>query len=575
MSILSQRPKRAFQGLSIVSAIALLILLLVTTDPMGDTVFFFQQIRYYSVLMDFMTIVSGVIGFLYFFILPGLPIMLKPNTPWISKNPMTFLVVVIFSAMGNYAILLAGMLSDVPSIGIVSPLFLFLIFLLLKVFFSDKMRFPDDNECMGGSARPFVKATAITRLSLFLVIALSLFIRFVIFNSNVVEYSDVIVYHTQIVSMSLNNYIFNPSFSARGPLYPLFGFLFTFFTPSPLASMKTISFIFSLALYVPSYCLIVRLAEKRNGSFVVYAFTVLFFIFPWSVMLSAIALQDILLTFFVVSFFALISNDGGAKFTYSAAIAAGLAFLCRYSLGILGPLGFLYLVVRFGTTRAKSAILYGSIWAGIVGSWIVRNFVVAGTLLSTTDEALFHMTNLLPGIIEITKKLGMDRHGINSPTFWIPVIAIVLYSLIIGAERDRIRQFISLDYILIYSATAAQIFTLSLFVSRQTRFLLSIAWFIPIIWVILADSYELPGRFILIGSWIVFGVFHIFNIVRNYWVFYLGRLPIGDFTGPTLIVEATWPSISNLTMIGTSLLLVLCFAVIIIKLVLPKHEADI
>lgn len=572
MSIIQKRLRLILLLISCVSNVGLLVLIFLTTTPSIDIIFFIQQVYIDSVLYDILVILSGIIGFFYFFIFPGLPFLVSFEDLSISRNPRDFLLATTFSGIGNYAILLVGILVGIPSIGIMSPLILLCVALSVREIFSNSKIVIGPSETFHLSLRDLKKHLNSAFFLIFGFFLVSLVIRFVIFNSNIVEYSDVLMYHQQIVAISCNDYLFNTSFTARAPLFTAYSYLFSFFTPSPLAAMKTVSFTFSLVLIIPAISIVTTLTKSSSSSFIYRIFPILFIIYPWTTMMASVALQDILLTFYVMSFVALILSEGNKENTASA-IAAGLAFLCRYSLGILGLLGFIFLIYRNRREGIKEYLAFLIIWATIVGSWIIRNLVVAGVLLSTTDEGLFSLTNLIPGLTNIIKEFGMDRHGMNSVALWIPIVVILVGYISSENGRKRIRPFLSSEYIFIYLMIIAQIVALSLFASQQYRFMLSIIWFFPIMWVILIDSFDVPGKYLLVVGWILFSFAHIFHLTRIYWVFSEGRLPI-NFGGPTMVIDALPLSITNLGAIILSLLLIIGFCAIIVLIINPKSMKD-
>ncbi|MHA2312971.1 MAG: hypothetical protein ACXADF_15895 [Candidatus Thorarchaeota archaeon] len=544
-----------------ISLIALAILVLLTTDPLGDSLFFIDQIRIDSILIDLNVILFGAIGFAYYFILPGLPLLIRSGGRWLSWDHKDILVATMYSGIGNYGVLLLAMAVGLPSLGVPAPLFLFVAALGVRILMDRHGYLRLAIEPMPFKWPQFRTYSSYAMIAGVILVVFSLIIRFSIFNSNVVEFSDVLVYHQQIISISFNDYLMNPNFTARAPLYTMFSYQFSYFTPTPLASLKAISFMYSLLLFVPAFSIMQTLSKNRNSVFIRIGFPVLFAIYPWNMMMASVALQDILLTFYVMSFVALILISE-QKTVIAAGIAAGLSFLCRYSLGILGPLGFLYLAVRDRRTRVGTTFAYGFLWSAIAGTWIFRNLAVAGVPFSTTDEGLFSLSNFVPGIINIVKEFGMDRHGMNSATLWFTIIIGVLYLFRKNQDRSKIRAFFSLDYIFIYIILFGQIITLSFFFSQQYRFMLSIIWFFPVLWILLMDTFDMPGKHLMLSGWIFFSITHSMNIVRNYWVFYLGRLPVGSSSGPFIVVPAIMPTLANFIAVLMSLSIVLIFTVL-------------
>ena len=104
--------------------------------------------------------------------------------------------------------------------------------------------------------------------------------------------------------------------------------------------------------------------------------------------------------------------------------------------------------------------------------------------------------------------------------------------------------------------------------------MLSIIWFIPIIWVLLMDSFELPGKNLLTAGWIVFSIAHSLNISRIYWVFYLGRAP--SASGPYEVIPSAFPTLINLGVFLISLGLIIVVALLLKSIPhLPYEENKI
>ena len=123
----SERTKSGLLLSSIIAIVALLILIVLTTDPIQDILFFATQVNIDSLLIDFTIIAFGLIAFLYYFILPGLPWLLTSNPFGVTFNPRVLLFISMYSSVGNYVGLLIGMLVGIPTIGLVSPLILVLL----------------------------------------------------------------------------------------------------------------------------------------------------------------------------------------------------------------------------------------------------------------------------------------------------------------------------------------------------------------------------------------------------------------------------------------------------------------
>jgi hypothetical protein len=382
----------------------------------------------------------------------------------------------------------------------------------------------------------------------------SLAIRFIMFNANVVEYSDVLDYHQQIEAIAANDFLGNSDFASRAPLYAMYSYLFSFFIPTPLASLKIVSFMFGFLLLIPAYSIIQTLLLRRGTSNAKLLTLSLLLIYPWTMMMASVALQDILLTFYVMTFVALILRKDDIDI-YAAAGAGALAFLSRYSLGILGPIGFLYLTIRDRREGLLRSFSFGFIWASISGSWIVRNLLVAGVPFSTTDEGLFSIDQFIPGLINIAKFLTMDRHGINTLTLWIPIGIVFLLLLRSESGRHNIKQFFTLDYLFIYLIILGQIITIASFKSQQYRFLLSAIWIIPIFYIMFLERFNIPGKIMLVGGWILFSLSYVFYLNRIYWVFDQGRLPLGRYPGPSSLIDPMMPTLLNSTILLLSILI--------------------
>ncbi len=535
------------------SIIGLVILILLTTEPLLDVPFLFEQIHGDALLIDFTIILFGFVGFLYFFILPGIPVLISGRT--VRLEPRIILLVTMYSGVGNYAIGYLSMLFGVPVLGLIAPQLLLVGMVITKYIFDLHIDVKDENRVKFSLKRVDFNSVLIIGL---LVVIISLIIRFILFNSNIVEYSDVIDYHQQIESIDSNDFLFNSGFAARAPLYAMYGYLFTFFVPTILASLKIVSFMYSLFLFVPAVSIISSLSKKRDSPFIRIVFPILFIIYPWTMIMASVALQDILLTFYVMSFVALILLQGKLE-TLAAAIAAGLAFLCRYSAGFLGPLGFVFLLYRDRGKNDRKSIFFLLIWVAIAGSWILRNLLVAGVPFSTTDEGLFSLSYLIPGIGNVLRELGLDRHAMNTITLWIPIVVAVLFSLRNEAGRVKIKSYLSAEYIFIFLVILGQIGTIVLFFSQQYRFLLSVIWFIPVIWVLLMETFEIPHRNFLAAGWILFSIAHALHMTRINWVFYLGREP--SSTGPYEVISSIFPTITNsgVFIIGLGLLIGLAY----------------
>jgi hypothetical protein len=572
MSLFQKRLGLVLMIVSLISFVGLVLLTILTTTPLEDVAFFVQQIVAYSVGGDILVILSGSIGFIYFFMFPGLPFFINLENFEVSHDPKDFLIAAMYSGAGNYAILLFGMLVGLPLIGFAGPLILLCIIICTRGIFHDIKTSITPSSTNRISLKNFTKMFGLATLTIVGVFLVSIIIRFIIFNTNWVEYSDILVYHQQIVSIGSNNYLLNTRFTARAPLFTMFSYLFCFFTPSPLSSMKTVSFMFALVLMVPAISIVTTLTKNNKTKFLNHVFPILFLVYPWIMMMASVPLQDILLTFYVMSFVSLILLRG-RKECVAAAIAAGLAFLCRYSLGILGPLGFIFLIYRDRKDGIKNSLTFLFIWAIITGSWIIRNLVVAGVPLSTTDEGLFNIASFVPGLINIIKEFGMDRHGMNTISLWIPIVLIAVIFVRSEEGREKIKSFLTRDYIFIYLVILAQIVTLSSFYSQQHRFMLSIIWFFPLIWVILADSFDVPGKYFLSLGWIIFSLAHTFNLTRIFWVFSQGRLPI-EFGGPAMVIYPLPPSIVNLGAVTVSLAIIVGFCIILAIMINPMLVKD-
>jgi len=118
---------------SIMTIVALFILIIYTTDPIQDLLFFVTQVNIDSLLIDFTVILFGLVAFLYYFILPGLPWLLTRNPFGISLNPRVLLIVSMYSGVGNYIGLLIGMLIGIPIFGLISPLILVLFSIVFNL----------------------------------------------------------------------------------------------------------------------------------------------------------------------------------------------------------------------------------------------------------------------------------------------------------------------------------------------------------------------------------------------------------------------------------------------------------
>jgi hypothetical protein len=558
-------------AVTLISLVALVILVLLTTNLMLDTVYFIDQIQLESFFIDIVVILFGGIGFVYYFILPGLPLLLLVDGQVLSSDYKRILMITVYSSVGNFAILLSGLLIGYPIIGAIAPLVLFMTSLVFRIL-NDAKESKEELRQMGRIRWPHIrKKPSISAVAGIILISISLIIRLIIFNSNVVEYSDVIVYHNQIISISINDYLLNSEFTARAPLYTMFSYQMSFFTPTQLSGLKTVSFMFSILLLVPAISIMKTLSNNKNSVLVNIGFPVIFAIYPWNLMMASVALQDILLTYYIISFFALILLDERSTII-AAGITAGLAFLCRYSLGLLGPIGILYLAFRNHREGLRDTIGFSFLWAATVGTWILRNFLVAGVPFSTTDEGLFSLSNFIPGIINIVKQFSADRHGMNSATFWIPIIVGLLLVSARESNFERIKRFFSLDYLFIYITLLGQMVVLAFFHSQQYRFMLSIIWFFPILWVLLMESFDIPGKNLMLLGWIFFSITHSINIFRNYWVFHMGRLPVASNLDLYNIMPAIMPAVGNAEMAIIALLVIASLTALILLFFKPPNQ---
>jgi hypothetical protein len=515
--------------------------------------FFVTQVNVDLLLIDFTIIVFGLVAFVYFFVLPGLPWILTSNPFGVSLNPRVLLFILMYASVGNYIGLLIGMLVGLPIIGLICPLFLVLASILFSLF-RNIQSLPKEPSIKLEMKKPeFVFLRNSIVLVGIVVFLSSLAIRFIMFNTNVVEYSDVLDYHQQIEAIASNDFLSNSYFASRAPLYAMFAYLFEFFIPTPLASLKIVSFMFGFLLLIPAYSIIQSLLVKRGTSNAKVLTLSLLLIYPWTMTMASVGLQDILLTFYVMSFVALILRTDDVDIL-AAAGAGALAFLSRYSLGILGPIGFIYLIVRDRREGLLRSISFGFIWSIIAGSWIVRNVLVAGVPFSTVDEGLFNLDQFIPGLINIAKFIAMDRHGMNTLALWIPIAIGFLMLLRSETGRQKIRQFFTLDYLFIYLIIIGQVITIATFRSQQYRFLLSAIWLIPIVYIICLERFEIPGKRLLVAGWVLFSLSHVFNLNRVYWVFDQGRLPLGRYPGPSSLISSVFPSVSNGLILSVAIL---------------------
>ncbi len=567
---LSEKTKHILFGISCISVIGVILLIMLTTSPIEDSTFFFSQILIQYILADFVTLLFGFIGFLFYFILPGLAYLLTLNPFGIAITPKRLLVVLLYSSTGNYFGLLLGMLIHIPVLGLITPLFLFCL-MWIGTSVLNLIELPKEPTVIFKLVKPRInKKLGLFALVGILVVSLSIIIRVIMFNVNVIEYSDVLDYHHQIVSISINDFLQNPYFAARAPLYAMYAYLFGFFIPTPLAILKIISFMFSFLLLIPAYSIVSSLRKNSNSASTHQYVLILLLIYPWTMMMASVALQDILLTFYVMVFIALILKEDKVL-TIASSFAAGLAFLCRYSLGILGPLGLIYIIYRDRKEGIKSSILFVVFWTITVGSWIIRNLFVAGVPFSTTDEGMFDISHFIPGLINLAKELSLYRIGMNSLALWIPVVIIGLLFIRSISGRNKIRQFFTRDYIFIYLIMILQILTIATFRSQQYRFLLSVIWFIPIIWVLVVESFEIPGKRLLTLGWILFSISHAFHLNRIYWVFDESRLPEGRYPFDYRVIETIMPTITNWNNVVLTLC-VGCILIILLKIASPLQS---
>jgi len=568
--ILTEKTRRILFGISCISLIGAIILIVLTTSPIEDSIFFFSEIQIQFILADFATLFFGFIGFLYYFILPGLAYLLTLNPFGLALTTKRLILILMYSSTGNYFGLLFGMFIQAPVLGLILPLFLFFL-MFIGVSVLNLIEQPKKPIVIFKIAKPHVsKKLGLFSLLGILVISLSIIIRLIMFNANVIEYSDVLDYDHQIVSIAINDFLQNPNFAARAPLYAMYAYLFGLFVPTPLASLKVISFMFSFLLLIPAYSIVSSLRKNQDSTVTHQYVLILLLIYPWTMLMASVALQDTLLTFYVMAFIALILKEGKVL-TIASSFAAGLAFLCRYSLGILGPLGFVYIIYRNRKEGIKSSILFIVFWAISAGSWIIRNMLVAGVPFSTTDEGMFDISHFIPGLINIAKEIGLDRIGMNSLAFWIPVVIIGLLFIRSTSGRNKIKQFFSRDYIFIYLIMILQILTIATFRTQQYRFLLSVIWFIPLIWVLVIEGFEIPGKRLLTLGWILFSISHAFNLNRIYWVFDQSRLPEGRYPFDYNVIQTIMPTITNWINVVLAIG-VACMLTILLKIAIPLQS---
>jgi len=539
--------------ISILSFVGVFVLLALTTSPLEDFPFFFAQIQYQFLFADLVSLLLGFIGVLYYFIFPGIVYILTLNPLGLQINPKRLIMVLVYSSTGNYFILLFGMIINVPILGLIAPLILFCI-MLFAVYILNLIEAPiEPTQILQLSRSGIRKIGNPLWIASILVVGFSIIIRMIMFNANVIEFSDVVDYDLQITSISANDFLLNPYFSARAPLYAMFAYLFSFFVPTYLTSLKITSFMFSFLLLIPAYSIINSLQEGRGNEKTHITVITLLSVYPWIMLMASVALQDILLVFYVMTFLALILHQD-RKMKILSAIPAGFAFLCRYSLGILGPMGFLYIIFRTQKEKIKTSVLFGLSWCIILVSWIIRNIVVAGVLFSTTDEGLFDASHFIPGLVNIAKELVLDRIGMNTLVLWIPIGIVGLLFLRTRDGRKIIKQFLTIDYIFIFLIIIGQLLVIASFRTQQYRFLLSAIWLIPIFWVILSERFRIPASLLLSLGWVIFSIGQAFHLNRIYWVFDMGRLPAGRYENFHRVIETTMPTISNWTNIAIAMI---------------------
>jgi hypothetical protein len=524
-------------------AITITAYFILISDMLNSLAFMSQQISSINFGADIISLSFGIAGFFYIFFLPGLPLLRNMNTNDLYDVAKYMTIATTYSGIGCYVSMYILMALGASIIFPIVPGILILPALLFSQRIKGSLVLETPVVKVASDSSQHNRWIIIVLLALVTIVAL--FIRQVVFSSFVVEYSDGLEYHQMIDDILRNDYLFNEADVNWAPLYPLFGSLLSLFTSSPLVALKSLSFCFSFLLIAPSILLVDSFVKEPGMKSRATLLTVfLLLTYPWFNIMAGVNLQDIIAVYFTAASVALLfSSKVPIEFSASA---AGLAFLTRYTLGVIGPISFLFLL-GFGRSRLRDAFRYAIIWSILIGSWVVRNFLVGGVLLSSGDEGRFSLEYLQGGIISLAGRIALDIQTMNPGVLWLPLGFLVIVIFLTASKRGLLRAtLLSREMILIWAIIIIQGIILSLFESHQERFMLTIFYFLPIIWCSLATKWELKFSNALVFGWALWGT--CFSIVLNYTYWYVanGRLPVGDVTYSYHIVEATFPSISSI-----------------------------
>jgi hypothetical protein len=532
-------------------AITITAYFILISDMLNSLAFMSQQISSINFGADIISLSFGIAGFFYIFFLPGLPLLRNMNTNDLYDVAKYMTIATTYSGIGCYVSMYILMALGASIIFPIVPGILILPALLFSQRIKGSLVLETPVVKVASDSSQHNRWIIIVLLALVTIVAL--FIRQVVFSSFVVEYSDGLEYHQMMNDILRNNYLLNETDVNWAPLYPLFGSLLSLFTSSPLVALKSLSFCFSFLLIAPSILLVDSLIKEPGMKSKASLLTVfLLLTYPWFNIMAGVNLQDIAAVYFTAASVALLfSKKVPIEFSASA---AGLAFLTRYSLGVIGPISFLFLL-GFGRSRFREAFRYAIVWSTIIGSWIVRNFLVGGVLLSSGDEGRFSLDYFQGGIISLAGRIALDIQTMNPGAIWLPLGLLVIIMFLTVSKRGLLKAtLLSKEMILIWAILIIQGIILSLFESHQERFMLTLFYFLPIIWCSLAIKWELKLSNALAFGWAMWGT--CFSIVLNhtYWYVAHGRLPVGDVTYSYQIVEASFPSISNIAFTAVALI---------------------
>ncbi|MFW9920850.1 MAG: hypothetical protein ACFFED_14720 [Candidatus Thorarchaeota archaeon] len=535
------------------------------TAPSEDFLYIISRIKFESLATSFYNIIMGLLSFIFFLVVPGLPFFMKCIDGNIKNLEISLIFCIVYASVGMYFWILFLMIINASVLTPFGPFLLLSLALHLpSIGTKPKKRSENDEVQTQGIFGVKIKPQIGAFLFVFLLIVL---FRVLLYSIYVVEFSDGLIYDFHINAIANNSYLRDPEFARRAPLYSIIAYQFSWFLPTAIDALKCVSFVFSLAIIFPAISIMKTLSGKEKIDTGTYILLVLIlFTYSWINLLSVVNLQDVLLSFYTISFIAIMLTKEAFSEILGGACGA-LAFLSRYSLGVLAPIGFLFILVHKENHRIRIGLRFIITWSLIAISWILRNLLVAGVLLSITDEARLSLNHLYNGLTNSIAHLLMnDIYGVNMLIVWIPAAIMLVLSFFRRQGRKHLAPFYSREYAFIFLVMVSQIFVISLFESYQSRFLLSVIWIIPIFWIHLNTKLNVQGIGILALGWIVFNMLHCINIFRVYWLFTEGVLPPGDWTWDYQISEAMMPTELNVVMGLISLISLLVVSTLLSKI---------